>query len=162
MMSLTFDVLGTPAPKGSRRGMTRRDGKGASLPGGSRANEHDLIDWSRAVRVVASDAVRRALGNEPMRIFFPVGPLRLKIIFRMKRPGSHFNKKTGQLKPAAPRFCITPPDSSKLIRATEDDLQGIVMLNDSHFVEHFVRKLYADPGREGAWICIEQLGEVPR
>lgn len=157
MRSIEFTVLGTPAPKGSRRGMARKDGKGASLPGGSRANEMDLIDWSRAVRVAATEAVRIALAGESTRIFFPAVPLRLKLIFRMKRPMGHFSKKTGELRPGAPKFCITPPDTSKLLRATEDDLQGIVMLNDSHFVEHYIRKPYADPGREGAWIRIEHI-----
>lgn len=159
MRRLEFTVLGTPAPKGSRRGMGKADGKGASLPGGSRANEMDLIDWSRAVRVAATEAVKIALAGEPTRIFFAAIPLRLKLIFRMKRTMGHFNKKTGTLKPGAPFFCITPPDSSKLVRATEDDLQGIVMLNDSHFAEHFVRKHYADPGKEGAWILIEELAQ---
>lgn len=160
MNAIEFTVLGTPAPKGSRRGMAKADGKGASLPGGSRANESDLLDWSRAVRVASTEAVRAAIGplSEPMRIYFPAVPLRMKAIFRMKRPMGHFNKKTGQLKPTAPHWHIGPPDSSKLLRATEDDLQGIVILNDSHFSEHFIRKIYGTPGTEGAWIRIEQLG----
>jgi hypothetical protein len=161
---LEFTVLGTPAPKGSRRGMSHA-GKGKSLPGGSKANEQALISWSSAVRAAALRAVMAARGEEPGTIgivpppgtFFAAVPLRMTAVFRMRRPGSHYNKKTGQIKPGVPRYCITKPDTSKLLRATEDDLHGIVIIDDSHFAEHLIRKVYAAPGSEGAWILIEAL-----
>lgn len=165
MRSIEFTVLGTPAPKGSRRGMTGKDGKGKSLPGGSRANEQALVSWSSAVRAaaqVAVDQIRRldaaAGASLGAGVFFAKVPLRLKAVFRMRRPASHFNPKTGELKPAAPKWCVNKPDGSKLLRATEDDLHGIVILDDAHFAEWLIRKIYANPGQpEGAWLRIEEI-----
>lgn len=169
MRSIEFTVLGTPAPKGSRRGMAGKDGKGKSLPGGSRANEQALVSWSSAVRAAAHIAVvaqrqREASMESPgatacqIGIFFGKVPLRLKAVFRMRRPASHFNPKTGELKATAPKWCVNKPDGSKLLRATEDDLHGIVILDDAHFAEWLIRKVYANPGQpEGAWLRIEEI-----
>lgn len=51
--------------------------------------------------------------------------------------------------------------TSKILRATEDALNKLVMDDDSRIAETMMRKIYALPGQEGAWIKIEQLEDKP-
>lgn len=148
---VTIDVLGTPAPKGSSRAMMR-GGAAVNVPSGSDANRARLADWDSALRGAALASVG-AVSAPPM-----IGvPIRMTVIWRMKRPAGHWHPKTGALKPKAPRWPATKPDTSKLLRSTEDSLTGIVWDDDSRICEHFLRKEYAAPGREGARIVVEVL-----
>lgn len=163
MKALEFTVLGVPAPKGSSRAMIRGD-KPVNVPSGSNVNRDALQSWDAAVRNAAVAAVDWAHGMDLVvssaptpGVYFGQHPLRIQIVFRMRRLKAHFHAKTGQLRADAPKYHITKPDAGKLLRATEDSLKGIVMLDDSHFSEVMARKVYANPGREGAWIKIEQI-----
>lgn len=158
MKSITFEVLGIPAPKGSSRAMLAGD-KPVNVPFGSKANEHAQLSWDNAVRAAAAKAVAEALcrdGSTQPAVYFGTAPLRIQIVFRMKRRKGDFDK-DGKLKAKAPKFHIVKPDSDKLVRCTKDSLKGIVVVDDANFAESMERKVYADPGREGAWIKIEQL-----
>lgn len=123
--------------------------------------------WDNAVRNGAVEAVaayRRANGggspsSMPEGVFFGDVALCIKVVFRMRRNKSHF-KKDGTLKPNAPKYHKTKPDKDKLLRCTQDSLKGIVIIDDSLLAEGYIRKLYATPGQEGAWIRIEQLEEL--
>jgi hypothetical protein len=154
--SIRFAVLGTPAPKGSSRAMTTKTGEALNVPSGSRPNAIALADWGGAVRN-ASLAALGAAGFAGSGTFFGKVPLRLRIEFRMRRPVAHFNKKNGSLSPNAPRWHITTPDASKLLRATEDAMIGLILLDDRTISEPLVRKVYALPDPEGAIIHIEEL-----
>lgn len=72
------------------------------------------------------------------------GPLGLRVTFTMPRPKSHYWKRRGALflKDAAPLFHTGPPDATKLTRAVEDALNGIVLKDDRLIAEQHVRKLY--------------------
>lgn len=162
MRTFEFTVLGVPAPKGSSRAMLS-GGNAVNVPSGSDVNKSAILSWDNAVRVAAVAAVNWAHGMDLVvssaptpGVYFGQYPLRIQIVFRMRRLKAHF-KKDGTLRPDAPKYHITKPDTGKLLRATEDSLKGIVMLDDSHFSEVMARKVYANPGREGAWIKIEQL-----
>lgn len=144
-------VLGSPAPKGSGRAILR-GGKAQYVPSGSNVNAEKLKAWDVAVREAAVSAVG-CVSAPP----FVAMPLRVTIVFRLRRPSGHYNTKTGELKPSAPKWPITKPDGSKLLRSTEDSLTGIVMDDDSRFVEWFLRKCYASPGDEGAKIVVEAI-----
>lgn len=154
MKSISFIVLGVPTPKGSSRALLR-GGRAVNVPSGSDVNRDALLSWGNAVRSAAIAAIQVATSSPG--VFFPDVPLRMKIEFRMRRLKSHFDKKTGQVRSNAPRWHTTKPDLSKLLRSTEDNLTGIVVLDDSKFAESLARKVYADPGKEGAWIAIEEL-----
>jgi Holliday junction resolvase RusA-like endonuclease len=153
MRSISFTAFGLPAPKGSMRAAGNN-----VIPSGSPQNRANLANWQGSVRQAAVDAIA-ALGLTGTILFIGV-PMKVTVIWRMKRPMGHFAKKgpsAGQLLASAPKYHITPPDSSKLLRATEDDLQGLVFGNDSCIAETLMRKVYAMPGSEGAWIKIEEL-----
>lgn len=148
---IRFDVLGTPAPKGSNRAMLR-GGRAVFVPGGSKVNQQKLQSWDAAVR----DQARLATGDGVAPCF--VGkPLTVVIVFRMARPGGHWSK-AGTVKLSAPAMPATKPDADKLARCTLDSLQGSVFDDDSRIVELLVRKIYAAPGREGATILIDEWG----
>lgn len=155
MRKIEFTVRGTPAPKGSFRSV----GKGAA-PSGSAVNRAALVSWSTDVRAAAARAVDQLVGVGVMVVPFVDVALRMRAEFRMRRPKSHYytsGPRKGEVKDDAPRYHTTKPDASKLVRATEDDLIGLAMDDDSRIAEHFIRKVYAAPGREGAWICIEEI-----
>lgn len=150
---VVIDVLGTPAPKGSGRAMLVH-GVAQHVPSGSQANARAIKAWTTALREAAAQAVG-AVDTPP----FVDLPLRLTIVWRVRRPAGHWGRgrHAGKLKPTAPQWPITKPDGSKLLRATEDPLTGIVWDDDSRVVEFFLRKCYAQPGTEGARIIVEAL-----
>lgn len=162
MRAIEFTVLGVPAPKGSSRAMML-GGRAVNVPSGSNVNRDALKSWDAAVRAAAVAAVDWEHGMDLVvssaptpGVFFGQHPLQIQIVFRMRRLKGHF-RKDGSLRPDAPKYHITKPDAGKLLRATEDSLKGIVMLDDSHFSVAMAKKIYAAPGSEGAWIRIEQL-----
>lgn len=151
-----FTVLGVPAPKGSSRAMMA-GGRAVNVPFGSKANEHAQKNWGNAVRSAAVDRMRDVhAANGTSGVMFGEVPLRLEIEFRMKRRKSDF-KKDGTLKADIPKFHQVKPDLSKLIRSTEDAMIGVVFLDDASIAELLVRKVYADPGSEGARIRITEI-----
>jgi len=153
--ALEFTVLGDPAPKGSMRAAGNR-----VLPGGSEANRKNLVSWGTAVREAAGAAVEQAVGVGVERIPFVGVALRMRVIFRVKRPKKHYYDKgprAGEVRDDAPKYCITKPDGSKLIRAAEDDLNKLVWADDCLVAVHMSAKVYAPPGRPGAWIRIEVI-----
>jgi Holliday junction resolvase RusA-like endonuclease len=153
MRALSFTVLGKPAPKGSSRAMMTKTGKAVNVASGSDANKDALQSWAQCVRFAAIEAVG---AQSVAGLYFGAGPLRLQIVFRMKRTGAHF-RKNGTVKPDAEKWHVKKPDLSKLIRSTEDAMAGIVMLDDNQISELLVRKVFADPGKEGAWIKVEEI-----
>lgn len=152
---ITIDVLGCPAPKGSSRAMMiKRKGGGlqaVNVPSGSGENRTALKSWDTAVR----EAARAQVGPRMSPIFIEK-PLRLTIVFRIRRLGSHY-RKDGTLKPNAPTWVTVKPDVSKYARATEDSLTGFIWDDDSRITDLRVLKVYAAPGREGATIYVEEL-----
>lgn len=155
MKFLAFEVLGVPAPKGSSRAMMR-GGRAVNVPSGSDVNKDKLMNWGNAVRVAAAHAIQSHSHCVQGAVYFGAVPLRIQIVFRMRRLKAHY-KTNGELKPDAPKYHQVKPDLGKLLRATEDSLIGIVVLDDALFAEALIRKVYADPGREGAWIKIQEL-----
>lgn len=153
MKTITFTVHGFPSPKGSMRAAGNR-----VIPSGGPANRAAQADWGGAVRLAATTALK-ALGYDGAIMFVGV-PIRITAIWRMQRPMGHFYKKgpaAGTVRGNAPKYPISAPDSSKLLRSTEDWLNKLVFDDDARIAEHLMRKVYATPGQEGAWIKIEQM-----
>jgi Holliday junction resolvase RusA-like endonuclease len=148
-----IEVLGTPAPKGSVRAFFK--------PGMARAmivkdNKDPQRAWDASVREAAYEAV----GKPEAPPFVDVA-LEVTITFRITRPGGHWGKgkNAGKLAPTAPRWPRVKPDIDKLARSTLDALTGIVFDDDARIVDLKVRKEYAAPGREGAWIGVTPVSE---
>lgn len=153
MKSIEFTVLGLPAPKGSMRAAGNR-----IIPSGSPQNAANLVSWEAAVANAARLALS-AIGSLGAIPFMGV-PLRFTAIWRMQRPLSHFHKRgpfAGRVRDNAPKYPIGKPDTSKLLRTTEDVLTKLVFDDDARIAETMMRKVYVDPGKEGAWIKIDQL-----
>lgn len=130
---LEFRVDGTPQPRGSKKAIT--------VPGRRRGL---LIDdnkqsgpWMDVVKFYA----RRAMAGRPPWD----GPLCLKVIFFRERPAGHF-RADGSVKPSAPAFPATKPDSSKYMRAVEDAMSQVVYVDDGRLVDSWPSKRWGKPG----------------
>lgn len=147
---ITIEVLGTPAPKGSGRAMLI-GGKARFIASGTTVNQRKLKSWDTALREAALEAIGHAAAPPYMGL-----ALRLEILFRLARPTGHWGqgKNAGKLKPNAPAYPLSKPDSSKLLRAIEDTLNKVVFDDDSRIVRTHMDKVYADAGNEGATIKV--------
>jgi crossover junction endodeoxyribonuclease RusA len=117
---IAFEILGTPAPQGSKRHV----GRGI------------MVESSKAVkpwRIAVAWAAREAMAGQP-----PLdGPLVLTLEFRLAPPSSASRKKLA-LGPCR------KPDLDKLLRSTLDGLcEGGLMVDDARVVEIRASKSYA-------------------
>ena len=77
----------------------------------------------------------------------PVGPavagkaIRVHASLHFKRPKSHF-KKSGALKPNAPKYILKRPDIDNCLKFILDSLQPVVMVDDKLVVEAKVVKYW--------------------
>lgn len=127
MTSLTFDVLGRPAPQGSRRYV----GHGVTIDASKR-----LKPWRSAVVEAAMNAMHAA----GVDVWPLDGPVRVYVTFRALKPRS------------APKRRWTAPttrtsgDLDKLVRACLDGLTDAgVWRDDSQVVALMAYKIYPDP-----------------
>ena len=143
---IEFNVLGVPAPQGSKTRMPN----GAMIEGSSTSGRAKLKSWRTAVAEAAREAAEHGTYD---------GPLRLCIVFRFATPRSR--KK-------ADRSAWTPhmvkPDLSKIIRATEDALTDAgLIVDDARICTLWVRKFEVPEGEwTGAEIIVsrELAGQV--
>jgi Holliday junction resolvase RusA-like endonuclease len=125
---IAFRVTGTAAPQGSKRHV-----------GGGRMIESSkaLGPWRERVH---AKAVETMVGP-PITL-----PVRLSVRFTFMRPRSHYRSGRFQhlVKPNAPPVMMSQPDLSKLIRAIEDALTGVVYRDDAQIVQLYAEKVYGD------------------
>lgn len=124
---MEFFVPGIPAPGGSKRHI----GGGRIIEDCTRTK-----GWRACVALAAMQA-----GCTPMD-----GPLSVMMVFTMPRRKFHY-RKNGTLKPAAPACPTTKPDTTKLVRSTEDALTGICWHDDAQVVQQMSAKIYESAGR---------------
>ena len=148
---ICFFVPGIPAPGGSKKSFrSHSTGKVITMEDCART-----AGWRSNVAGAAAVAM---VGRKPCE-----GPLRVRFLFSMPRPKSHWGtgKNKGELKKNAPLFHTVKPDTTKLIRSTEDACSGIAWRDDAIIVEQFARKAYALPlpgkCQPGCLIEIEEL-----
>lgn len=144
--TITIRVIGKPAPGGSKNGFgfRRKDGSiGVNIVESSKGN----AGWRRLVQITALTAM--ACRN-PF-----VGPVVLDVVFVMPRPKAHFNTKGGLHPWAAAAHHISTPDTTKLVRSTEDALKSIVWIDDNQVVIQHAKKRYRGVDeRPGAIITV--------
>lgn len=126
-----------------------------SIPGGSKSTAKKLASWDVAVRHAAIDAVVTLGDAAPTGPLFVDIPLAVEMTFRMARPSGHWSKRGG-LKLSAPVAPSVTPDIDKIVRSTLDSITGLIFDNDSRVVELVARKIYAEPGTEGARIAVRK------
>jgi crossover junction endodeoxyribonuclease RusA len=133
---ITFAVLGTPRPQGSKRYV----GNGRFI------EASDVKPWRAAIAAAAEKAMEQA--NLPA---FD-GPVVVSVVFFMPRPRS--------VKRQWPEVA---PDTDKLQRAVGDGLSvdtKAVLTDDSKIVKwESAVKVYADSRQPGAWISIRPATE---
>ena len=163
---LTFGIFvpGTPQPAGSKKAIpvfNRATRKFATA-----ANGRPIVSvvddakhsraWKSHVSAMAADGMGDSAPFDR--------PLELRVAFVMPRPKSHFGSRKGApyLKPTAPEWHTAKPDATKLLRAVEDALTGIVWRDDSCVAAQHVTKRYGE--KPGARIEIRPLQkqESPR
>lgn len=129
---ITFFIPGVPAPGGSKTGFPLKSGRVIMAPACKRTKP-----WMAVCAVVARQAMQDG------RHELLTGPLRLDVDFFLPRIKGHY-RANGALKPNAPIWHTVKPDRTKLLRALEDALTGIVWRDDSAVVCGESRKLYGD------------------
>ena len=111
--------------------------------------------WRKTVVKAAEVAMK---GHEIMG-----GPIEVEATFYRRRNVADLGtgRNAGLVKPSAPAFPITMPDTTKLFRALEDALTGIVWHDDAQVVEQIVRKRWATPGSaEGVQVRISSIATL--
>lgn len=146
-MALEFWVPGIPQPGGSKKGFVNPRTRRVVIVEDAKRNK----DW----RAVVSLAARETYEGTPLQ-----GPLSLRVTFYLPRPRGHY--RTGRnahaLRDSAPHFPTTKPDTTKLLRSTEDALSGILWGDDSQIVKQYAAKRYVgdEAGQPGAWIELKE------
>lgn len=137
---IEFEVIGTPVSQGSVAyhpvklkggGYAIKDGKPVLRP------HHDnkkLKPWRRRVAAKA----RMAMGSRALLR----GAVRLTVLICRPRPKDHYNAQA-KVKPTAPVYPITRPDTLKIVRGIEDALTGVVWKDDSQVVSHSLEKQFS-------------------
>lgn len=142
--AVCFYVPGKPGTAGSKKAFPIRRG-GVFV-------RNIIVDDSgaagKAWRSSVQDRARGACGSPMLDC-----PIKLTTTFLVQRPKYHYGKHG--LKPNAPKYPTTKPDCTKMLRAVEDALKGIVWRDDSQVVIQNNRKEYSDmPG------CHVEISEV--
>lgn len=130
MTTHTFDVLGIPAPQGSKRHV----GRGV------------LVESSKAVKPWREAIVwqAREAGLAGKRLD---GDIVVLLLFRLPRPRGHYGtgRNAGALRKSAPKRPNVKPDLDKLVRAVGDALSSAaVIADDARIVGMTATKVYAD------------------
>lgn len=133
---IRFTVLGRPQPAGSKRGFQH--------PHAGRIVVVDDAKWSRPWK---QEVASTALAYRPAELL--AGPLVLELTFYVARPRGHYGtgRNAARLRPSAPAFPTTKPDATKLLRAVEDALTGVIWRDDAQVVDQHVYKRYGTPER---------------
>jgi Holliday junction resolvase RusA-like endonuclease len=140
---LQFIVLGRPQPAGSKRAFQHKTtGRIIVTDQNQRARP-----WMQDIAAIAHEAMRQTTGKDHPDLL--AGPLELEVSFFLTRPKGHY--RTGRnahlLRDAAPRYPVTMPDATKMLRAVEDALKHVVWHDDAQVVEQACRKRYGTPER---------------
>ena len=127
--SFTFTVLGKPAPQGSKRHV----GRGV------------MVESSKRCKPWRQDVRHTALDLRPDDWYANMdAAIALSVVFVFARPKSHF-RANGQLKPSAPAHCTGRiGDVSKLVRAVEDAMTGIIYNDDAQIISLIAHRRFAN------------------
>ena len=148
-MTLTFHIIGTPAPQGSKRGYVVN----------GRAVITEDSKKTRPWREAVAEAAHTAAHTHDPDAWLRTGPLAITTTFYMPRPRYHYGtgRNADTLKPSAPTWVDKKPDIDKLLRSTLDALtQSGLIRDDAQIADIHARMRYADTAT-GARITITPL-----
>lgn len=141
--AITFFVPGLPQPGGSKKGFVNPKTQRVVIVDDCKKNK----PWRADVKAFAMTAY----DGHPL-----VSPLSLEVWFWMPRPQGHYGsgKNSAVVKPGAPKYPAKKPDATKLLRALEDSLTGVLWVDDAQVVTQRVLKRFAEDGRVGAEVVV--------
>ena len=140
MEAFTFTVAGmAPAPQGSKRHL----GNGVMVE-----SSKNVKPWRYLVQQAAV-----ATGQPTITT-----GVSISVVFLFVRPKGHY-RKDGSLTPKAPRWHVTRPDGSKLLRGTEDALVDAGLLRDDSLICNctWMKRYCVGSERPGALITVVPL-----
>lgn len=146
---ITFTCYGKPRPKGSTKSFAFvRKGASVTVKGGSvkgvsvatTSMTAGLKEWEKAVRMEASVALAVARRTGRRHSTMLCEPVYLEMFFVMPRPQ--------RLKGLRNVPCDVTPDASKLWRAAEDALIGVLFDDDKRVVRWWGNKRFANPDEQ--------------
>jgi len=137
-MQIQFWVPGVPATAGSKTAFPYKDKKTGKIRVAIAPANKRQKPWMSDVKAFAIDAYK----GDPV-----TGQIGLYIDFYLLRPQSHFGtgKNADKLKPSALDRPIAKRsmDLTKMTRAVEDALTGIIYCDDSQVVTQNINKHYS-------------------
>jgi len=150
--TVEFFVPGLPATAGSKKGFGFK-GKDGRIHVAMAPDNPRQKPWMSDVKLKAEEAFKIA----PVR-----GPVRMELIFYFTRPKSHYGtgKNSDKLKPSSPEFHVVKPDVSKLTRAVEDAMKGVVYIDDSQIYRESHEKKYGQRPGVLIRIFLDQSAEL--
>jgi Holliday junction resolvase RusA-like endonuclease len=137
MSEVSFTVYGNAQPAGSKTAGRTKDG---------RMFVRDSAKGSRPWKGQVAQAAGEAMNGTGLL----GGALVLRVRFYVPRPKAHLGARG--LRPSAPEHPTTRPDVTKLLRAVEDALTGIVWRDDAQVTEQHALKRYGEPARVEVWV----------
>jgi Holliday junction resolvase RusA-like endonuclease len=160
MVTVTFDVAGTVAGKGSKSAfVVRRKGAVGEGSRAYRAIVTDKIDKSKVdrfgewKRAVTDEAITAMCDESGVRRLLLDGPLAIVATFYFAPPKHETKAQRARV------WHTTPIDIDKCVRALLDPLTGIVFTDDSRVAHLVASKRYARDREPGVSITISQIAE---
>jgi len=146
-LPLSLFIPGIPVPGGSK--------KAFYIPSLGRSVITDAAgERNRNWRAVVAHAVQQVWRSPPLNV-----PLLVGFDFTFPRPKCHFRtgKNAWAMKEDAPKHVIKKPDTTKLIRAAEDALTGILWTDDAIIVQQRGSKAWGE--RPGLLLTVAEAAE---
>lgn len=129
-MTCTLTVLGKAEPKGSLRGFVLRGSRRVVLTDGNPR----VRPWMALIRDAAAQW-RADQGLADHAIAWPTEPILLDVTVWLPKPKSAPTRRAIQ--------ATKKPDVSKIVRAVEDALTGVLYRDDAQITVEIARKDYA-------------------
>lgn len=154
MASASFRIHGIPVAQGSKIAGVSKSGHAFMRESSAKK----LRPWRQDV---AAQALLAMEGRELM-----VGPVSVIVTFLFPRPKAHYRtgRHAANLRDDAPDWHASKPDLSKLVRALEDALTGVVFRDDAQVASMVVGKRYCradeQPGAMVNVVLAESLCEA--
>lgn len=147
MPVLSFRVVGSPAPQGSKTAYANK----------ATGRAH-MVESSKSVKPWRQDVVAAAQAATEGTDWAAPAQAKAILVFYFRRPKSHYRtgRNAHMLKPDAPAYHSTKPDGDKLCRSTFDALTtAAVIKDDCTIVDFRVQKLYVPatvPSGASIWL----------
>lgn len=136
---IEFVVYGPPATAGSKTPYPFHKSNGSL---GVRVTHADkrFRPWSSECKAAAMEAAKGLVLT---------GPVLLIVRVVRDRPKGHYGtgRNADQVRDSAPSYPATKPDLTKIVRAVEDSLTGILWRDDSQVVRQITSKDWGTPER---------------